>query len=384
MLRKFLIGNSIALVIVCLLVAGLEFTFSQIEPRTYSLGSGIFKHVTPDEANGPSNFGKNEIKNSMNDQPYFKNLFVEDPRGPIDYQRSGKLNEQDPQTGIYHHIPQRSIKETATVKGSGKVLYSVEYHIDSAGRRVVPFQPKQKANKHLIIVGCSFIFGDGLGDHETLPAQLQKILPRTKVYNMGVSGGSAAEAFEDFGRGRWVDIEPDSGAMIIMVSPEMHLKRFQPSFRGLAHWHPDGPYLIKDKNGKFEVKKSFIKSMPWLQSISGILHKSYILKWFQVDWPSVNDETYKNYVELLNQLSQKYKNRYGKNNQVYVYFHPAHRYVTPLKYYLDKTDIKYLDYSQTEPQDHLKTPAEIPGEGHPSADFNQLMARVLANDLPDL
>ena len=56
--------------------------------------------------------------------------------------------------------------------GPSGVLFDVDYTIDSSGLRVAPSWRKDDLTGTVLFFGCSFTFGEGLKDNETLPYQV--------------------------------------------------------------------------------------------------------------------------------------------------------------------------------------------------------------------
>ena len=69
-----------------------------------------------------------------------------------------------------------------------KLVWAVEYNVDSLGRRQTPDSINKKAEKFITFYGGSRTFGKGVSDAETLPNQFQKLVSDYTVYNYGVSG----------------------------------------------------------------------------------------------------------------------------------------------------------------------------------------------------
>lgn len=58
----------------------------------------------------------------------------------------------------------------------------------SGGRATRLREDSPSASEHVVFLGCSFMFGYGLPDDETLPWYVQEMLPSADVVNLGVEG----------------------------------------------------------------------------------------------------------------------------------------------------------------------------------------------------
>lgn len=104
---------------------------------------------------------------------------------------SGRLSQTDamlgtsllPNTTACHERRQRSNRYA--------IEWKVCYHTDSDGARLVPGAPARAPEVGLF--GCSFTFGEGLDDADTLAARLQSRLPELRIRNYGVRGHGTAQ-----------------------------------------------------------------------------------------------------------------------------------------------------------------------------------------------
>ncbi len=91
-----------------------------------------------------------------------------------------------PELGIWVWTPER----VGRVCQSGRTCWTNT--TDEHGLRVVPGQPAAGAGPVLAVIGDSFVFGVGVDDAETLPAQLQRALatvrPGLRVIDAGLPG----------------------------------------------------------------------------------------------------------------------------------------------------------------------------------------------------
>ena len=70
-----------------------------------------------------------------------------------------------------------------------KLLFNVVYNLDENGLRRTPSIISNKETKSVVFFGCSFTFGFGLNDNETIPYIVQeKAGNKFKVYNFGMDG----------------------------------------------------------------------------------------------------------------------------------------------------------------------------------------------------
>jgi hypothetical protein len=87
----------------------------------------------------------------------------------------------------------------------GEVIYDVVQTISPAGFRVTPPEPAgpPSVKGSVLFFGCSYTFGEGVQDDETLPAQFQRLSGgRWRALNFGVPGAGAHELLTILEEGR--------------------------------------------------------------------------------------------------------------------------------------------------------------------------------------
>lgn len=115
----------------------------------------------------------------------------EDPRP-----RAGKplrFYIYDPDLG---YLPRPNVKVSIRKKRwkTNEVLFDAVYSTDKYSRRITV--PQNKADQALIFLGCSYTFGWGVNDDETLPSQLAALMPEFSVLNYGFNGAGAQHILE--------------------------------------------------------------------------------------------------------------------------------------------------------------------------------------------
>lgn len=104
---------------------------------------------------------------------------------------SGRVEAPDPDAerqllplGHAHHTK---------IRFDGKLDFDVEYHTDRFASRVVPGRPKIGPEWYLF--GCSFTFGEGVNDDQTIAANLQHLQPNARVFNFGLRDAGTSDAW---------------------------------------------------------------------------------------------------------------------------------------------------------------------------------------------
>jgi len=77
----------------------------------------------------------------------------------------------------------------------GELLYDVNYRIDSLGARDFDHISSLK-NEQIVLLGCSFVFGEGIDENSTLSYYLESLSKgKYYVYNFGMRGNSLFDTY---------------------------------------------------------------------------------------------------------------------------------------------------------------------------------------------
>jgi len=120
------------------------------------------------------------------------------------------------------------------------VIYDVVYTIGADGMRVTPGDP---AGPPIVFLGCSYTFGEGVGDDATLPARVSaRLAGRAHVVNRAVGGSGPHQMLRALETGR-APIPP--GARVFYQALGDHVRRVA----GKTPWDDAGPRYEVDGSG---------------------------------------------------------------------------------------------------------------------------------------
>lgn len=149
---------------------------------------------------------------------------------------------------------------------NNEVIYEHVAHHNNYGFRVFLDLPKSQKDKHIIISGCSFSYGQGLEDQKTFSYKLAKKLPQFEIYNMGLLGGRIADQVYTW---RVYDmkkyISQDNGIFIYTLIHD-HLHRTNNDFTYLSWAKPQTPdYKFIDDDLFLEGSIEDNSKYSWIQ-----------------------------------------------------------------------------------------------------------------------
>lgn len=258
-------------------------------------------------------------------------------------------------------------------------VYQAIYSIDQHRRRITPGQEHKRATRSMLFFGCSFTFGEGVQDNQTLPFHVSQLMPEFRIYNYGVPGYGpqqmpvrleGAEFAEEFGE--------QGDATLIYTFVDSHISRATGWLQ--VFWGRHFPYYRLESD-QLVRRGSFFSDRPILTHLYILLWKSSLVRYLNtaLQWPLITDDDIKLTARIIEESRNTLREKF-RSDRFYVLFYPsasvknAGRLIPHLK----KAGIRYFDYST------LKEPGAIdviPNDPHPSAESYRVVATILAKDI---
>jgi hypothetical protein len=278
------------------------------------------------------------------------------------------------------HLPKRRVNVQVHTHFSKQLVFNTSYSTDEMGRRMTVRNFAARRTRAVIFAGCSFIFGEGLEDKDTLPSIMQRNMSDVRVFNFGRSGSapnSFLRAIEDPDYRFFDDITESEGVFIYNFIDD-HISRSIGSMRRLrvdpSSWlMPDfdvsgkAPVFV----GDFETSRSWLFKLTTYSKLATAL---------DISFPIENQSALKYIAKLLYFVRQNIKLR-KPNFRFIVLLHPHSSVYGPgLRAELVKHGIQSLDYS------NLDMNSILPGrsvllDGHPSRWSNEVVGQLLLSAL---
>jgi len=140
-----------------------------------------------------------------------------------------------------------------------ELLYQVEYTINQDGlRAAMPADAAQgEGETCLVFFGDSFTFGEGMPDHQTMPAQVWKKLHGTlRVVNFGFLGYGPHQMLSALQDGRLESQGRCHPTHVVYQAIPSHVSRAA----GLESWDPNGPRYVLDDRGRVRRSGRFAEA----------------------------------------------------------------------------------------------------------------------------
>ena len=164
--------------------------------------------------------------------------------------------------------PDRQIRSRRVV--GGETVYDVVYTIDGHGLRVEPPLAPGHGDRCVLFFGCSYTFGEGLNDAETLPYRTGvRAEGRLRMINFGLHGYGPHQMLAAL-EGGVVDQALDGCEPILAVYQGVWFQAFRSA--GLESWDRHGPRYLLDAEGEL-VRRGHFDDDLWLRAHRVVLER---------------------------------------------------------------------------------------------------------------
>ncbi len=269
-------------------------------------------------------------------------------------------------------------RSSRTIPAQDITLYDVLYTTDSRNHRITPYYPQAKVA--VVLVGCSFTFGNGINDEETFAYKLGKNLgPNYQVYNLGVPGTGPHRILSELENTQIHIFKQFNKALFYYVAIDDHMRRAS----GSAHWDINGVfYKIKDgfaeRAGTFSDILPFYRKKPihnWVTRSSLYNKIHYRLDMLFAPYPDESSQLALQSA-IMHSMQKNIKDKYA-NSSFRILLWPPNTDTTfkPLLKDIPHVDLKtwFPNYDSEIEKYVISYPEEV----HPSAYANSIVADKL-------
>ncbi|HRO67843.1 MAG TPA: hypothetical protein PL182_09795, partial [Pseudobdellovibrionaceae bacterium] len=271
---------------------------------------------------------------------------------------------------------------------NGEEIYSVHMTIDDKGRRVTP-NPRVLRSR-ILMFGDSYVLGEGVEDREVASWVLGEKRPETKVYNLGVAGGSPNDCLYELQTdqaGRLEDIGPSGQTIVVYTFIDHHMERL---FARSSAVRPDHDWILEkpyygDRGGKIVFKGGVKEDRAFLNAFYRLFHSSAIVDFFDLVLPPFfTSSDYAFFGKIMKAMKESSLTRFGPRTAFFMVIFPEGPapHAAAVKNAALKEGIQVMDYQRIDVPLVTEGRGAIPGDGHPSPLTQALFAHLLDRDLP--
>ena len=157
---------------------------------------------------------------------------------------SSEYSERHPDLG---YTPIGGVTSRFTKMAGDDMVFDVSYRIEKDGLRARPPLREPPPQGSVLLFGCSFTYGMGLEDDETVAWQLERDLEgRLRGYNFGFSGWGAHQMLANLESGRVESLVKYPPKLAVYLALADHARRVA----GDAAHDRHGPRYVLDEGGR--------------------------------------------------------------------------------------------------------------------------------------
>lgn len=276
------------------------------------------------------------------------------------------------------HDPMRAKGDTINHRCfvNDTLIYDLNYAIDTLGRRQVPSaHPDSTYHEFAMLAGCSYMFGFGVDDRQTLAFAIDSI-GGVRPYTYAIAGQGPQHLLTTLKTNNLHAQIKESNGRLIYLFIDDHLPRLIGSRRLIKMWARDFPYFFIE-NGALKQDGTFTTGRPITTAIYRILTQSAFIDLFDIDIPwSISDAHLKLVAKVFAAAQQEFLNQYP-NGDFVVVLGPNSALAPRLIPHMNNEGVPYLDYSQLLDKEQLEFKL-FRTEGHPNGLYYQRLAKELA------
>lgn len=268
-----------------------------------------------------------------------------------------------------------------------KKIFEATYTSDALARRVTPVEPGER-HHFAVVLGASFVFGQGCDNNQTLPYYIGSLAPDYKPYNYGCMAHSVSQVLRKIQlRDLRSEISEHSGVFIYVFIAD-HIRWNYGYIKHLWSWdYPD--YRLNEEG--LAYAGTMIKTRPFSYLFRPLLLRSPTVRFFNIGAPPPpSDSDYALNTEMLAALGRLTKDAFPES-EFYVLLHPLifrDRYDRGQEPVFDEMErrlrargvnvLRYGDemYKKDQAGGHLAY-----DDGHPRPRLHEITARRLVLDL---
>lgn len=281
---------------------------------------------------------------------------------------------QDKDLG-YRAIAGSGVRSIAKV--GNESIYDVVYHIDQHGQRVTMGDTEAES---VWFFGGSFTFGDGVQDHEALPACVSQLTGnRYDVVNFGFSGWGPHQMLRILETKREKPRFHGDVKHVVYVAISDHVRRCA----GRTPWDFGGPNYQMNSDGEIEYQGPFYSGV--FKYVPIVLNRSWSGASLVHSWKNLvhkqSQRDVDTYAEIVAKAGSVIKERYDTVFHVVFWRLEPDQKSDAIIDALAQRGINVIDLASFSDSDQLAGMVLHQHDRHPTAEAYQIVARFLTEQL---
>lgn len=246
-------------------------------------------------------------------------------------------------------------------------------------RHTENYTPSEK-NKNFLFLGCSYAFGHGVQDGETIPSFIAEQRPQYNYYNLGVPNGSITNILSDIHHGDRIKNISKAGGVVVYMYWQDHFRRHFSDLGTLRDNYPSIDDLIFDvRDGELHAERKDSLKNKTLFFLKKLLSRSEFLYFYGWGYNTFSISYQKKFIDSLVFIRDYYRDHY--NLDFYLFVISQYDIPSPAFYQMLKDrQIKLILYENT--HDYIPNhEGVIPRDQHFTAKLNYLFSLIISKQL---
>jgi len=276
----------------------------------------------------------------------------------------------------------RANNETHVVKQrGGDVAFTATYRTDAYGRRLSPVPDAGPRPYYALFFGCSFAFGVGVEDGETLPAQFGEFAPEFQPYNYAVGAYGPQHTYLQLQEPGLADQVPQDRGVLFYVFIDHHVLRLIGSMSVVQTW---GYWLprLKLNDGSLQHQGLFGEPRSPADIFRKLIWRSNMVRALDLDFPALNERHLDQLAQVLVASRENAREQFG-DLPFYVVIFPEQGTLEGLREALARAGLDYIDLFTVLRDTPAPPEAYWLADSHPTAQAHRLVAAALARELAE-
>ncbi len=256
------------------------------------------------------------------------------------------------------------------------LIYKQLYRTDGYSRRVTnPNHSDSTYNQFIMVTGCSYAFGYGLDENQTLSHYLDSITGY-RGYNYGISGHGTQQTLALLQNRNLADEVGEKNGVLIHLFIDDHIPRLIGSRRLIKLWATNFPYYYLEGDS-LKREGSFWTGRHFLTRFYRAVSQSAFIDLFDIDFPwYVNGGHVELFGEVLSE-SQKQFHQQFPDGKFLVVIGPNSKLAPAISQVLEEKGVPVLDLSQLLDKENPKYKIHWT-EGHPNGNYYKEVATEIS------
>lgn len=271
------------------------------------------------------------------------------------------------------HTPSSRIVHIARTQN--KISYDVVYTFDQYGRRVTATPKKKSVERFVVLGGCSFTYGNGLNDVDTINNYIAQLSDKVYPYNYAVGATGMNVLLSMIIHTKFSEQIPEKEGDFVYIYIPAHVQRALGYWPSLA-FSKRNPYFEEDENGhlvqngSFETGRSFLTKL--IETVALLLPQKFLAN---RDFPRIFDFAFNRACKMVVEAKEQWQKQYPESRFL-TYFHPMGGEDEKMEKCLKENNVDTLVGKEfTFPYEE----ATVPLDGHPNGKANKVIAAEILN-----